>query len=105
MDVIVTLEGSADDPVNNWPKYVTFLYIRHRLLTFFAVVLVSYLLLYVNSSSCSHLTKHFRPHPQHLMNLLVQGLMLGQHSLAVIPLLLRTFLWSYIFLMHLHSLE
>ena len=22
VDVIVTLEGSADDPINNWPKYV-----------------------------------------------------------------------------------
>jgi lysophospholipase len=22
LDVIVTLEGSADDPINNWPKYV-----------------------------------------------------------------------------------
>jgi hypothetical protein len=22
LDVVVTLEGSADDPLNNWPKYV-----------------------------------------------------------------------------------
>lgn len=35
VDVIVTLEGSADDPVNNWPKYVTFLYIGDRALIFY----------------------------------------------------------------------
>ena len=34
LDVIVTLEGSADDPINNWPKCVSGIFDLRIILTF-----------------------------------------------------------------------